>query len=316
VSKRTDIHRDGAFVPADYDPVITYSLPSSCGGMPIPGFGVNCELDYRREVEGEDGKKVSVNGEHAPGMRCCVIALRTSGVRFADHGGLGKCTACGAHFVAGDVWVHRATGEHVHLGHQCADKFHMLIDRSALELEMGRQRDAAARAIVRKQNDEERAAFLAKHPGLEDALKVEHRIIADIAARFVDFRSLSEKQVALVFKLADEVRNPKPEEQERNVPAPEGRVTFRGKVVSTKAYDSDFGTTLKMTVKVETPDGTWLAWGTVPAFILDSSKGPVRGCEVEVTATLKRGRDPHFAMMKRPVGKILHDPNATATEAA
>lgn len=159
-----------------------------------------------------------------------------------------------------------------------------------------RDEQAAKRAAeTRRKNDEERAAFLAKHEGLADDLKVEHRIIADIAARFAEYRTLSDKQVALVRKLAAEVRNPAPAEV--NVPAPEGRVVVRGKVVSTKLVEGDWGTTWKMTVKVETPDGAWLCWGSVPTGI---SVDGLRGQEIEFTATLSRGRDAHFALFKRP----------------
>jgi hypothetical protein len=52
--------------------------------------------------------------------------------------------------------------------------------------------------------------------------------------------------------------------QRADLPAFEGRVTIRGTVISTKAVESQFGTTIKMLV--EHQDG-WKVWGTIPAGI-------------------------------------------------
>nr|NIO76640.1 hypothetical protein [Armatimonadota bacterium] len=148
---------------------------------------------------------------------------------------------------------------------------------------------------------------LADHPGLAEALETDHHIVRDIAYRFRRFCELSPKQIALVMKLHNEAMNPEPEE--KHVPAPEGRKTFRGIVVSQKVHDNGYGSQVKITVKVETPEGSWLAWGTCPALILDSRPLGIydlRGSEVEIRATLSRSdRDEHFAFMKRPQGNLL-----------
>lgn len=93
--------------------------------------------------------------------------------------------------------------------------------------------------------------------------------------------------------------------------APTGRQTFRG-VVSTKSQEGGYGVEYKMTVKVTTAEGTWLAWGTIPSALLESvpvgERGRIytlRGLEVEITATLQRGKDEHFAIAKRPTGRVL-----------
>ena len=63
-----------------------------------------------------------------------------------------------------------------------------------------------------------------------------------------------------------------------------------------KAHDSQYGTTLKMTVKVTAPGGIFLVWVTIPAGL-----NAVRGDAVEFHATLTRSdRDPAFAFGKRP----------------
>ena len=93
-------------------------------------------------------------------------------------------------------------------------------------------------------------------------------------------------------------------ENEKHVTAPTGKQTFTGRVVSVKIQEP-YGT-LRMTVKITTPAGTWLAWGTAPLACLAESvnHGGLKGCDVEITATLKAGRDPHFAILSRPRGKV------------
>jgi hypothetical protein len=307
--ERTDLHRKGAIIPADYSHVMSYNLSTSYQGEPIPSFGVNCELD--RQVVNPD--KTIQAGKHDADGRCCIVGMRSSGKTFAAHGGTGKCSVCGAAFVYGDVWEHTPSGELIHVGHDCAAKYELLADRSAHEMALGRLRSAAAVEIIRARNAALRSEFLAAHPGLEDALKMDHKILRDLAERFRLYCSMSEKQVALAFKLADEIRNPKPEEAHVPAPVSEGRLTIRGSVVSTKVQETDFGSILRMTVKVQTPAGSWLAWGTCPRSIAsfpwkDGVSGQVIGTtgisvgdQVEFTATLRAGgREDFFAFFSRP----------------
>jgi len=221
--------------------------------------------------------------------------------RAGKGSGAGTCSVCGAHYKYGDLWRHTGLNEYIHVGHDCADKYSMIADRSAFELEMDRRSEAKAAIILAKQTEEQKQAFFSLHPGLEAALATNHPIVRDIAGRFTQYKTLSEKQVALVFKLAHEVANPKP--QEAHVPAPEGRVCVKGLVLSVKQHESQFGPSLKMTVKVLTDAGSWLCWGTVPGSLLNwanKNQTQLRGCEVAFCAELTRGRDAHFALFKRP----------------
>lgn len=78
--------------------------------------------------------------------------------------------------------------------------------------ESKRQVRAAARAeeetAQKTEREANRRAFLNDHPGLEDDLKVDHPVVKDIADRFSNWCNLSDKQVALVRKLAAESRRP------------------------------------------------------------------------------------------------------------
>jgi hypothetical protein len=269
---RNDIHRVSQIHPED--------------GWPVPSINVNCKLDGAES--------------HHPSGCCCILGLFEAGVKFAEHGTTGKCTVCGTHFSYGDVWKHLPTGEHIHVGHQCADKYNLIADRREFELELGKARARSAREHEKAMKQEAREEFLKDYPGLQEALETDHHIVRDIKSRFEQWGSLSEKQVTLVMKLHKESLEPK--EAETLVPAPiqQGRQVIQGTVVSVKSYDTAYGSSLKMTVKVRTPDGgTWLTWGTVPQALLGS--GDLRGSEVRFTARLKSGRDAHFALFSRPV---------------
>jgi hypothetical protein len=313
---RTDCHRPSAFVPADYEPVIVYSLSTVEDGWPIPSIGVNCEMDGR--VYDKDGHIIA-NGAHAADGHCCIIGLRhVARVKFALKGTTGQCTACGAFFVRGSVWKHLPSGEYIHLGHSCERKYEIAADDSAWHKANGRLREAAAKHVIRTRQLAERIAFLSDHEGLEVALTItSNHILVDLAQKFEEERRLSDKQVALAKKIAAEILDPSL--AEKHVAAPSGRQTVRGTLVSVKGYDDhqdrtvkitaarDYNesrlSTFKATIKVATPDGSWLAWGTLPKSLVDAKAIP--GDVVEVAATLKPGRDPHFAMMKRPSGGVV-----------
>ena len=308
-TKRSDPHRPGALVPAHYTYVFSFSLASSEGGWPVPSEGINCALDYRRWEKDADGKEHCINGEHRPDGECCVVGLRGKGFRFARNGGPGKCDVCGAHYIHGDVWRYVPTGELLFLGHDCAAKYELLADRSAHELRMGRLRAAAAAQCEKARRAEAYAAFCGEHAGLAEALEVEHYILLDLKRKLREYGEISDKQVALAHKLADEVKNPPPADM--HVPAPTGKQTFRGTIVSKKTHEGGYGPSVKITVKVTTPAGVWLAWGTAPQALFDQASKHgyrLKGAEVELTATLKAGRDPHFAIMSRPRGTVLAFP--------
>lgn len=315
---RTDIHRPGTIVPANYRHVMFFSLAHSDGGHPQPSSRVNCETEwhYIRNGENPDGSaRYDREYEKHTSDRCCIAQLRKV-EHFVNTGGVGKCSVCGAHFTHGAVFAH-SNGDHLFIGHQCADKYEMMADWAQAELDLDRVHKANAKAIATEQNRISRAKFLAENPGLEEALGTEHHIVADIRGRFMQQCHLSDKQVALVLKLHQQVTNPKPRVEEVNVPAPTGRIDFTGTIVSARVHEGDWGASVKITVKVATPAGIWLAWGTCPALVCESCGQDIqklRGATVSMKATLKPGRDAHFAIMSRPYG-VLVAPAATEMKA-
>jgi hypothetical protein len=82
-------------------------------------------------------------------------------------------------------------------------------------------------------------------------------------------------------------------ELREKVPAPEGTMTVRGVVKSTRVVEGGYGAQVKMLVDC----GDYRVWSTVPAALPDE----LVGCTVEFVATLKRSeRDVDFAFASRP----------------
>ncbi len=88
---------------------------------------------------------------------------------------------------------------------------------------------------------------------------------------------------------------------------PTGRVTFSGEIVSATLKDTDFGTSLKITVR---SDDGWTAWGSAPSpitvpYVGDDGGGldGLKGARVTITATLSEpseGATGVFGFFKRP----------------
>ena len=171
------------------------------------------------------------------------------------------------------------------------------------------------------------------NPKLEAALKVDHKIISDIADRLARFGSISDKQIALVFKIQQDMAV-RAKESLTSVPVPNVRMAVVGKVLSTKLKWNKYTQSeqLKMLVLVTDEDGgTFRVFGSVPKGILEdtqeynnelqeewfnSPKRPhtieralketppvanITGATISFTATLKRSdRDEFFGFFSRP----------------
>ena len=95
---------------------------------------------------------------------------------------------------------------------------------------------------------------LAADPELAAAFEVEHRIIEDIKNRFNGYGEISDKQRALVIKLAAEKIERDAAEAKRlegvtDIEA--GRYAVAGKVLSVKEGQNDWGYTYKMLVQLD-----------------------------------------------------------------
>ena len=302
--ERNDVHRPSQIVPADYTYVLWYATATTVDGWPQPSININCQ-QVRSVWSEEDNKIITIAGSHNPDGKCCVVELQRN-FPFQTFGP-GKCSVCGSWFVYGEVWRHDPTGVHVHIGHICAEKYGLLRDRSDLEAWREQQKRERATEIIKRERKEKLDRFMAANPGLDEALDIDHPISQDLKSKLKTYGDLSEKQVKLAFKLFDEVRNPKPEE--KHVAAPLGRVTVRGLIVGTKVQDSPWGSVRKMLVKVETPEGVWLCWSTMP-----DSVTAYKGDGIQFTATLEKSQDAHFAYAKRPTKATVFCYGCSATD--
>lgn len=136
---------------------------------------------------------------------------------------------------------------------------------------------------------------LEAHPGLSKALRVDHYITRDIRSRFISNGFLSDKQIALLFRLEQQEREREVEPPAVEVPA--GRHTVRGTVLGLKTVESRFGLTLKMLLRVMAPGGAYKVWGTVPDSIQGGSS--LRGAVVEMSAEMIP-KEVGFGFFKRP----------------
>jgi hypothetical protein len=277
MEKRNDIHRRGVFQPEFYRFVGWYTLRSMRGGRGAKGANV-----LRASVEAWEGS------EEAQDFKAM------------QYGTWGQCAVCGAHYALGEIWQHDESKDMIHIGWECAFKYKLVsgTDWTAIK-------DERDRYLKGEKTRAKAATFLTDRPELAAALETDHPISRDLKYSVGKYGSLSEKQIALALRIRDQAAANKvrqvaiqaQRDAEVKVAAPTGRVTIRGVVMSLKNHESMYGVTLKMTVKVATADGVWLAWGSVPTNLVETLH---KGDEVEFMGTVEAGREPHFAFFKRP----------------
>lgn len=209
------------------------------------------------------------------------------------------CDHCGARYAYGSVFFHEPSARAVIFGHTCASKLDLEGETQAERTRSLARKEAKA-AREARERAEQAQALVDAHPGLAEALTTPHRIVEDIAGKLAKFGSISPKQIALVIKLAEQVRI----DRETATECPEGTVVVEGEVLSVKAKSDFDRVRLVWTVR---DDRGFKVWGTVPSALVggygetaeDSKVG--RGGRVRFTATVTRSdRDETFGFAKRP----------------
>lgn len=254
--------------------------------------------------------------------------LRTAGFPGGNWETRSTCDHCGARIRYVAVFLH-GNGEHIATGETCAENAFGHLDRLSYDVDRLRSRAAAAREAAKLA--EAAAEFL---NGLEDAelhealtkdsdLSVSPGLdayalstIEDIRRKLYQWGNISDRQAAFVKRLIAQGRErlvrQAEQAEEIKVPAPLGRQTFEGVVVSRKGKDTDYGYVYKLTVKVTTPEGIWLAWFSEPNRITVD-----RGDIIKATVTLSPSDNAHFAFGKRPTGvEVLGHRDVTEGESA
>lgn len=277
-TQRTDPHRVGAIIPADYDYCFSFSLATTVDGWPVPS--INIDL---------------------------VVELRQRGV-FANIHPTNQCDVCGAHFIHGDVWKHTPSGQYITLGHICADKYELYADRAEWKRIRGSEIAKVERRAKRIMVHEKMRETLKDTPGLGKALKVDHYITQDIRASFIQWGTLTKKQIEVVFKIEREKQERASEVWVEAQVDETARQTVEGEIISTKHEDTIYGPSVKMLVKIEHEGGYWKTWGTLPQSLwyekdeqgIETFTDP-KGKRIRFTAKLKRSdRDQSFSFFSRP----------------
>lgn len=210
------------------------------------------------------------------------------------NAGNGGCDHCGAIYAHGVMLRHVDSGEYIRIGHQCADNFGQYPDAKAARNDVNRRvRQIKRENAWQAKSAADRAAVLAANPGLAEALETEHRIVGDVAARFLQYGRISDKQIELVLKLAADVWTPVREYP--SAPVVEGKgVAISGEVVATKWHEGAYGEVYKMIVR---DDRGFKVWGSVPAKLMSIRSG----ARVTFVANVEKSRDDaNFGFFKRP----------------
>jgi hypothetical protein len=222
--------------------------------------------------------------------------------------GLWRCAHCGAHIRYHAVLRYLPTGEYIFVGETCVDNRFSLQSKAEFDrLRKAAELDRVAQRIVKAALEcldtldlpEAAERFLSDKKGTTG-----HPIARDIRRKLWLYGSISQKQADLVAKLT----TPKPAtddaEAEVLVEVPEGRLTIEGTVLTTKWQESDFGGSLKMLVKVTTPQGVYKLWGSVPSAI-----SPERGDFVKFMAQVT-AKETGFGFFKRPTqAQVVRSPS-------
>lgn len=281
-STRTDIHRPSApeFDPETYDCVGVFDLQHGQGGF-----------------QGASGRSAAVD------------RLVANGYRSADIHPLGQCSHCGAYLRYTALMAHKPTMAYVWIGEQClGNRF-----ESLTKAEFSALRKAAALNAERIRKTDRITTLVIDHPVLaglldEASASAYGGFMASVGYQLRSNGKLSDRQIAAVERIIPEAieraydlalrMNIERDEAVTATPAPAGRVTVTGEVLSTKWQDNDFGGCLKMLVKAI---AGYRVWVSVPSDLLDDRCKLAKGTMVRFDAKLApKDSDPTFAFGSRP----------------
>lgn len=221
------------------------------------------------------------------------------------NGTIGRCRHCGAKITYGAVMLHRPTGEYIVCGETCLENRFSATSAEFAALRMatkGERRAAktfpAMKAWLAKQPEDVQSAFSLNGPFVDAC----HEGIVRQAWR--EYGQPTERQFSLVMhkiawaqeQAAKAAQRAIEEQQCPKVPARAGKHTVTGEVLSIKTVESDYGTAVKMLLKVLEPNGYWKAWLTCPTAF-DGQSGST--CTLTADFSVSND-DPSFAFGKRP----------------
>lgn len=222
----------------------------------------------------------------------------------------GHCGNCNVRYIV--AVEHMPTKTNVVFGSDCVTKLNFA---NRDELKAAQIRARAEQGNARMAIYQKRVSFLESNPTLAAALtRIDEPVHAkngfahDVVNKLNQYGYLSERQATtLLDSLARDIEwaatavaraEAEALRKATALPAPTGRVQVQGTVVMTKSYDSDYGTTLKMLVLLDTGAKVFCS---VPSDLDTCEVGPLKGQRIEFTATFTpKPDDALFAFGKRP----------------
>jgi hypothetical protein len=276
-STRTDVHRPSAteFDPESYECVGCYDL----------------------QTPGQQGRSNTVD------------YLQRQGYRAADVHPLGQCSHCGAYLRYTALMAHKPTMTYVWIGEQCLGNRFSGLTKS----EFAALRKAAALNAERIRKAVRITTLVIDHPALaeivnEASASAYGGFMASVGYQLRRDGRLTDRQITTVERIIPEAIErahaealrieERKAEAAQAAPAPAGRVTVTGEVVSTKWQNNDFGGSLKMLVVAT---AGYRVWVTVPDVLLDDRCQLAKGTMVRFDAKLApKTEDPTFAFGSRP----------------
>ncbi len=286
MAQRTDIHRPSAIVTADYDFIgFEYTARS---GDPIGDalFLQEQRANIRRHME-------------------------VTGGTWSTHAHGGSCHVCGAHAIYTVLFWHRPSNSYVRTGGDCAQHIDNVDDtafrskcREAIEAKAGKGKAQAilgdagllrAWDICQLDGD-----ALIELGAVKDATPSrDFYTLRDMVSKLTKYGSSSEKQINYMHVLVKKIDGQKAlevkwaAEKDAADPCPTGKVTITGKVLKTEFRETQWGGSMKATIKA---DAGFIVWGTMP-----SAQDWKRGDHVTFIATITvSDRDPKFGFYKSP----------------
>lgn len=276
-ASRSDVHSPTNLTTEDYDFVVAFD------NDPYGGDG----FDY----VGEFGRKEKELIIKATGL------LEASAT--ARYGTGFQCDHCGAHIRYVAILVHKPTGDHIAVGETCLDNRFGRATSDFQKLRKAAKLDREKQRLLVASNE-----YRADHADVDWLAldESENSFVQDVIRKLRQYGSISDKQLAAIQNaLVRDAERAVRQAAEALIPkgeVPEGKgLVIEGELVSTKWIEGQYGHALKGLVKVETPQGVYKVWGTVPTAIFEADRGDI----IRFTANVQRSeKDADFGFFSRP----------------
>lgn len=311
MTNRTDIHS-----PKNFDPA-AYSYVGSFDNFPEVGAFMNNVVS---DFDTPFGPIKALTFEHSMYVAGHHL-IETEGAKIHFVDGNSQCDHCGTRIRYVSIYRH-SSGEVIAVGDTCAEERFGCADRRQYDIK--RLREAAASTRESQKAFGAASTFINESAPelaewmLSPVANDVHPIFADISRKLIRFGSISEKQIQFARRLLQEhferQRNGGKsdrelgfeKERESAEDCPQGRIQITGTILKSEWKETDFGGSLKITVK---DDRGFIVWMTCP-----SNLGGERGSKIQVTATVEPSdRDPKFGFGKRPAkGSVIESDQSIA----